>query len=140
MYFVDGGALPSTLAASPRGRRRHIEIPGFSNGEIRPYRRPAQSDLHKARVAAVRRSNHDASAAKADRAAEPVAPAAEGAPPAAKSTPVAVPSAEPKAPGEAASSPSGSAPEGSEAAGAAGLAPAGDVPPSNRGIDAAAPS
>lgn len=35
---------------------RNISIPGFSGGEVRPYRRPAASDVDRARRAAVRQA------------------------------------------------------------------------------------
>lgn len=36
-------------------RAHHIRIPGFGN-ELKPYKRPAASDLHRERAAAVRQS------------------------------------------------------------------------------------
>ncbi|GAB4823703.1 hypothetical protein N2152v2_010749 [Parachlorella kessleri] len=50
-------------------RTWNLQIPGFSDAEVRPYRRPAVSDVHKARMAAVRRSAAEASAAAAAAAA-----------------------------------------------------------------------
>ena len=35
---------------------RHIHVPGYQDNELVPYRRPAASELHRARQVAVRRS------------------------------------------------------------------------------------
>lgn len=35
---------------------RQLHVPGYGNEVVRPYRRPAASELHKVRAAAVRRA------------------------------------------------------------------------------------
>ena len=36
---------------------RNIDVPGFSQGQVAPYRRIAPTDAHRARLAAVRKAN-----------------------------------------------------------------------------------
>ena len=35
---------------------RQLHVPGYGSDVVRPYKRPAVSELHKARAAAVRRA------------------------------------------------------------------------------------
>lgn len=35
---------------------RQLKVPGFGSDVVRPFKRPAASELHKARAAAVRRA------------------------------------------------------------------------------------
>lgn len=55
---------------------RHLHVPGFGGETVRPYKRPALSEIHRARAANVRRAAADA-APPPPAAAEPPAPAAE---------------------------------------------------------------
>jgi hypothetical protein len=49
------GTLRASDLAPYLERTHHVRIPGFG-GELRPYRRPSASELHRERAAAVRQS------------------------------------------------------------------------------------
>jgi hypothetical protein len=70
--------MPGERAAD-RGRaaaRRHLQVPGFGSETVRPYKRPALSELHRARAAAVRKAAVDAAPAAPAPAGDAREPAA----------------------------------------------------------------
>lgn len=107
---------------------RDIHVPGYGGTEVRPYRRPVASDLHRSRAAAVRASlaaSGEGAGAGADLAAgaspAPVAPRANG-----EATPAAVtaPSGSEAKPGAA------EAGQAAQGAGSEGVAQGSPAPPS----------